>query len=176
MRNHKTKLREWQETTRIDQVLQQQLITVFDEHCLRGLRNMHTEYVGVATFQMLRHIYNNYDMITAVEMENNNEEMHNPYNPSLPIETLFHQIEVAVEFVGDGNRSYEKSQVVNRAYLLILRTGLYQEAYRDWDKKLDPDKTWAIFKTLFTTAYRDLRLMQTAAKKSSFHTNNAFYM
>ena len=137
---------------------------------------MHTEYVGVATFQMLRHIYNNYDMITAVEMENNNEEMHNPYNPSLPIETLFHQIEVAVEFVGDGNRPYEKSQVVNRAYLLISRTGLYQEEYRDWDTKLDPDKTWAIFKTLFTTAYRDLHLMPTAAKKSSFHTNNAFYM
>ena len=42
VRDHKTKLREWQETTRTDQAPQQQLITAFDEQYLRGLRNMHT--------------------------------------------------------------------------------------------------------------------------------------
>ena len=49
VRNHKEQLREWQETTRTDQALQQQLIAVFDEEYLRGLRNMHTGYVGVTT-------------------------------------------------------------------------------------------------------------------------------
>ena len=39
VRNHKEQLREWQETTRTDQALQQQLIAVFDEEYLRGLRN-----------------------------------------------------------------------------------------------------------------------------------------
>ena len=39
VRDHKTKLREWQETTRTDQALQQQLITALDEQYLRGLRN-----------------------------------------------------------------------------------------------------------------------------------------
>ena len=42
VRYHKTKLREWQETTRTYQALQQQLITAFDEQYLRGLHNMHT--------------------------------------------------------------------------------------------------------------------------------------
>ena len=102
--------------------------------------------------------------------------MRTPYNPALPIETLFHQIEVAVEFAEDDNRPYEKTQVISRAYLLILRTGLYQEACRDWDKKLEPDKTWNTFKIFFTTAHRDLRLMQTAAKQTGFHTNNAYDM
>ena len=114
------------------------------------------------------HLYNNYGNITAVDIKNNDEEMRNPYNPTLPIETYFHQIEVAVEFVGDGNRSYEKYQVVNRAYLLILRTGLYQEECRDWDKKLDPDKTWAIFKIFITTTHCDLHLIQTVATKRGF--------
>ena len=102
--------------------------------------------------------------------------MRNPYNSALPIETLFHQIEVAVEFTEAGNRPYEKSQIISRAYLLIFRTGLYQEVCRDWDEKLDPNKTWVIFKTFFTTAYRDSRLMQTAAKQTGFHTNNSSSM
>ena len=106
---------------------------------------MHTGYVGITTLQMLTHLYDNYGIITAVDIENNDEEMRIPYNPALPIESLFHQIEVAVEFAEAVKRPYEKAQVVSRAYLLILRTGLYQEAYRDWDKKLDPDKTWKSF-------------------------------
>ena len=80
---------------------------------------------------MLMHLYNNYGNITAVDIKNNDEEMRNPYNPTLPIETLFHQIELVVELAEAGNRPYEKSQVISRAYLFILRTGLYQEACHD---------------------------------------------
>ena len=136
--------------SRIDQALQQQLITAFNEQYLRGLRNVHTRYVGVVTFQILTHLYDNYGIITAVNIENNDEEMRTPYNPALPIETLFHQIEVAVEFAEAGNRPYAKSQVIGRAYLLIQRTGLHQGKCRDWDKKLDPDKIWDSFKIFFT--------------------------
>ena len=96
VRNHKEKLREWQETTRTDQVLQQQLIAVFDEEYLRGLRNMHTGYVGVTTQQMLDHLYENYGAITAVDIEDNDTRMRESYNPTFPIETLFHQMELAV--------------------------------------------------------------------------------
>ena len=65
---------------------------------------MHTGYVGVTTFQMLTHLYDNCGITTAVDIENNDEEMHTPYNPALPTESLFHQIEVAVEFAEAGNR------------------------------------------------------------------------
>ena len=47
--NHKERSREWQVRTHTDQELQQQLIAVFDEEYLRGLRNMHTCYVIVTT-------------------------------------------------------------------------------------------------------------------------------
>ena len=94
---------------------------------------MHTGNVGI-TFQMLTHLYDNYEIIIAVDIKNNDEEMHTPNNPDFPIESHFHQIEVAMEFAKAGNRPYEKSQVISRVYLLILRTGLYQEDYRDSDK------------------------------------------
>ena len=75
MRNHKEKLREWQETNRADQALQQQLIAVFDEEYLRGLRNRHTDYVGVTTQQMLDHLYENYGVMTAVVIEDNDTNL-----------------------------------------------------------------------------------------------------
>jgi len=68
VRSHKEKLREWQETTRTDQALQQQLIPVFDKEYLRGLRNMHTGNVDVITRQMLGHHSKNYGIILAVNI------------------------------------------------------------------------------------------------------------
>ena len=53
---------------------------------------MHTGYVGVTTFQMLTHLYDIYGIIIAVEIENNDKDMHTPYNPTLLIETIFRQI------------------------------------------------------------------------------------
>ena len=104
---------------------------------------MHTGYVGVTTFQMLTHLYDNYGIITAVDIENSDEKMRTSYNPALPTESLFHQIEV----------------VVSRSL-----PGL--------GYKLDPDKTWKSFKIFFTTSHHDLWLMQTAAKQTGLHTNN----
>ena len=89
--NHKEKLREWQETTRsTDQALQQQLIEIFEDRYLKGFRNMHTGYVDVTTQQMLDYLYENYGVIAAVDIEDNDTRMREPYNPTFSIGTLFH--------------------------------------------------------------------------------------
>ena len=137
---------------------------------------MHTGYMGVTTQQMLDHLYENYGIITAVDIEDNDTRMREPYNPTFPIETLFHQIELAVEYATAGKRPYQEDQVVSRAYLLVLRTGLYAEACRDWDKKTLADKKWSLFKTYFTVAHRDLRLMQTASKQAGFGSEQGMNM
>ena len=102
---------------------------------------MHTGYVGVATQQMLTHLYDNYGVITAVDIEDNGIRIREPYNPTFPIETLFHQIELVVEYATAGKIPYQDAQVVSRAYLVVLRTGLYPESYHNWDKKALADKT-----------------------------------
>ena len=167
-RAHKEELRQWQETTRTDQALQQQLLSVFDEEYLRGLSNLHMGYVGVSTNTMLQHLYDNYGVITAVDIEDNDTTMRSDYNPSQPIEVLFHQIETAVEYAEAGNRPYDPKQVVNRAYLLILKTSLYPEACKDWENKMEPLKTWVSFKKYFTKYHRDLRLMQIASGNAGY--------
>ena len=49
-------------------------------------------YVGVSTNTMLQHMYDNYSVITAVDIEDNDTTMRADYDPLQPIEVLFHQI------------------------------------------------------------------------------------
>ena len=69
---------------------------------------------------MLDHLYENYGVITTVDIEDNDTRMRKPYNPTFPIETLLHQIELAVEFTTAGKRPYQTTQVVSCAYPLVL--------------------------------------------------------
>ena len=51
---------------------------------------------------MLDHLYENYGIITVVNIEDNDTRMREPYNPTLSIERLFYQIELAVEYATAG--------------------------------------------------------------------------
>jgi len=70
---------------------------------------MHTGYVGVKAQQILDNLYKNYGVITAVDIEDNDTRMREPYNPTFPIETFFHQMELAVEYATIGKRPYQTS-------------------------------------------------------------------
>ena len=102
---------------------------------------MYTGYVGVSAWTIILHSYDNYGIITAVDIEDNDTKIRTEYDPWLPIEVLFHQIEEDVEYVTAGKWSYDPLQVTSRAYLLILRTGLYPESCKDWENKIATDKT-----------------------------------
>ena len=96
---YKEELRKWQETTRADQVCQQQVLSVSDEKYIRGLSNLHMGYVGVSTNTMFQHLYDNYGVITAFDIEDNDTTMRADYDPSQAIEVLFHQIETAADLL-----------------------------------------------------------------------------
>ena len=113
-----------------------------------------------------RVLYENYGVITVVDIEDNDTRMRKPYTPTFSIEALLHQIEIAVEYAA-------AVQVVSRAYLLVLQTGVYPEACRDWDKKQLILKTWPLFKTFFAAVHRDLRLIQTAPNQAVFGTEKS---
>ena len=58
--------------------------------------------------------------------------MRSEYDPSQPIKVFFHQIEIAVDFAETGNRPYDPKKVANSVYLLLLKSGLYPQACKDW--------------------------------------------
>jgi hypothetical protein len=123
--------------------------------------------------QILTHLYTTYSVITHIDIEDNNAKMRAPFDPTQPIKLLFYQIETAVEFADAGNRPYNPDQVVSQAYLLILQTGLYSDACRDWRRRAVLTQTWPNFKADFAKAHRDLRIVQTAAHGAGYQNANS---
>ena len=112
---------------------------------------MHTGYVGATTQQTLDHLYENYGIITAVDIEDNDTRMREPFNPTFPIETLFHQMELVVEY------PLPASGLIKPLKSLVALTSLsckldYTQKLVAKDEKQLALKTWPLFKTFFTTA------------------------
>ena len=84
-----------------------------------------------------------------------------PYDVTAPIETLWEQIEDAIEYAAAGNAPYSTPQVLNIAYDIIYKTGMFRDECKEWRRTAMHLKTWPAFKTLVGTAHRDLRRSQT---------------
>lgn len=156
VRQHKERLKIWKEYNATDLALKNQLLTTFDEVYLKGLRNRHVGYQNVTARDMIQHLYTNYGVITPADLDDNDARMREPFDASKPIEELFEQIEEATDYADAAGAPYNNSQVLSRAYVLVHKTGEYNDACRDWRKKPTNEKTWETFKQDFTVAHRDM--------------------
>jgi len=172
VRQHKERLKIWKEYNVTDQTLKNQLLSTFDEVYLKGLRNRHVGYQNVTARDMIQHLYTNYGIITPADLDDNDARMRESFDASKPIEELFEQIEDATDYADAAGAPYNNGQVISRAYVLIYKTGEYNEACKDWRKKPENEKTWENFKEDFTVAHRDL-IAQRSVQPNPFHQANA---
>lgn len=137
--------------------LKSQFIEVFDETYFRGLRNQQTVFFGVLYLQMIIHLYDNYGMITAVDIIQNEKKMGKLYDPSETIETFFDLIEDAVEFAKAGNSSFTSTHIVTKAFIQMIASGLYKDKCRRWNQLLVHARTFLVFKAIFLTINKEIR-------------------
>ena len=154
---HKIQVCIWKKHLAVDKALKQQLLGCINEMYYRTLRNRHTGYAIVTTRDIITHMYAQYGNITPQDLQENDTKMKTPFDVSLPIETLYDQIEDAVELADAGQTPYSAPQVVAIAYSLAFATGQLTEACRDWKRTTNTHKTWANFKTDFGLAFQELR-------------------
>ena len=173
VREHEAQLKIWKQYNQVEQALKQQLISVFDDIYLTSISNRHTGFASLSLLQMLQFLYDTYGDITPSELEDNDDRMRLPYDPTQPMETLYNQIEQAVDIAEAGQQPYTNKQVLTRAYNLILQTGLFTDPCREWRHKLPADKTWNNFKIHFAKAHKELRQQQDTAHRTGMHATNA---
>ena len=173
VREHKQRLDIWKQYNIVEQALKQQLISAFDDIYLKSISNRHTGFASLTLLRMLQHLYDTYGDLTPTELEDNDARMKTAYDPTTPIETLYDQIEQAVDIAEAGHQPYTNAQVLTRAYNIILQTGLFTDACREWRNKPRADKTWERFKIHFAQAHKDLRQQEDTAAKTGMHAANA---
>jgi hypothetical protein len=90
-------------------------------------------------------------------LEDKKERMKTPYDPTVPFETLIVQIDDAVDYAVAGRDPFTATTVVNTAYAVIHKTGLYNFFCREWRQQPAADKTWANFKTHLYDTHQELQ-------------------
>ena len=87
VRQYKEQLRVYRLIENTELALKSQLIDTIDETYFRGLRGRHPEFSGIIYVQMIAHIHNSYDLISALNIIENEKRIDKPYDPSELMET-----------------------------------------------------------------------------------------
>lgn len=141
----------------VDKALKQQLIEAVDDLYLKALRNKYVGFSNQTFLTMMAHLYTHYAKISPSDLTLNDAAMKKPYDPNLPIENLFEQINDAVEYAAAGKTPYSNAQIETIAYQLVFNTGVFGLDCKEWRKQLPADKTWANFIVFFTERHMDWR-------------------
>ena len=121
---------------------------------------------------MLNHLYAAYGKMTPQDLQQLDEDMKRPYNPTLPIENLFDQIEIAKDLAQAANAPYAEAQLLNIACNLVFQSSFFPETCCEWRKLPNNQKTWLQFKTMFMEAHQDFQDTSTQGQ-SPYHPANA---
>ena len=159
-----------------DKALKQLLVGAVGKMFIRSLQTKYLGYLNVSTRQILDHLYAQYARISASDLQDNDVTFKKPYDPNLPIETLFDQIENCIDFAAAGLSPYSTEQVTNNAYQLIFATGMFIDDCTIWKRHDAAYKTWDQFKIDFADSHREFRDARgTTAGSTNYQANNAVY-
>jgi hypothetical protein len=109
----------------VNQAIKKLIIESFDDVYLNVLSVEIVGYANCTSLQLLTHPLTYYAMISPTELTQSYERLNTPYDPNLPIETLFHQIHDARAFAVAGGQPYGAAMIVNVAYRLVFNTGYF---------------------------------------------------
>ena len=156
-----------------DLALTKQIISAFDGLYLKGIERRHVKFLGVPALDIIQHLYDNYGTLNQVDIDENDKKMSEPYDPTLPIEILFDQIEEGMEVAEAASCPYNTNQIVQKAYLLLLQTGKYKDACIEWNRKAMGDQSWPNFKAHFATSHRENQHIEQATAQVGGYANAA---
>ena len=114
-------------------------------------------------------MHNSYARISQFDLKENEKRFKKQWDPNQPFEVLIDQIKDAIDYAAAKNTPYPKKQIMNMAYNIVYRTGLFSDKCKTWRKKNAPDQTWTTFMAEFILAHQDLRESQVTVHSAGYH-------
>jgi hypothetical protein len=166
-----TTLRAWMSRTsqylacqRIEKILLSLLENAIDATYLTGIHDSAHGFGARGLIDVFRYLFATYGSIGPDEILRNHQKMTTPVDPNQPIAILFKQIEDCQKFAAARQVAITPAQVLKAAETLILQTGKYTSAYREWIGLAEATKTYQNFKVRMTAEYQLQNTMTTTAR------------
>jgi hypothetical protein len=170
----------WQQHTkayntcqRVEQILLSMLENAVEDTYLTGIHDPAHGFGARSIIDVFQYLFRTYGQIGPDEILANQHKLTQPVDPHQPMAILFKQIEDCQKFAAAGQVAITPQQVLKAAETLILQTGKYVSAYREWIA-LDPaHKTYHNFKIRMNQEYQLQNTMTTTARDAGYHHANA---
>ena len=88
VRRHTEDLCQWREFKNVITALKNQLLSALDDIYIRALKDRHVGYMNQSIRAILQHLFDNYDNITPLELEDNDTKMRATWDPNSPFDCL----------------------------------------------------------------------------------------
>ncbi len=95
-----------------------------------------------------------YGQPTPAVLEANNHIFRSPTSAANAPEVLFHCIKDCAKKALLGKNPYTDKQLITNTICLLLTTGLYVRAFKDWDQLLETQKTWIKLRRMIQDAFQ----------------------
>jgi hypothetical protein len=153
--------------------IKQLILTAVPKIYLDALSHPDFGYANVSPRQLLTHLVTTCGQITTMDLRDNLQRIKSPWNPDLPIETVFSNGTFCRRFAAEGG-----DPISDPAYVRILvdifdASGVLPKAVEDWEHKPQADQTVDNAVTHFTRSntYRMTREAKTT--KTVLEANQA---
>ena len=129
-------------------------------------------YANVSLRTLLTHLVTTYGTIDEDALAKNLEEMGRPWDPNTPTITVFNQARKCRDFATAGGDAISDANSIRICLEAFQKSGVMDEAIKDWRKLPTANRTWANMPAHFLNANKErLRTITTSA--AGFQTANA---
>ena len=155
--------------------LKQIIIETFDDVYTDDLHDPNMGFAGTTAMTIITHLYDSFEKTSVADLAKIDKDILTPYDYSLTITKLFSQIKEVAAYARAKKFPFTPLQIIKKAFLLILKPGIFGEDYRSLNHRVPVEHTCTNFKSHFKLAYTSLREAQLAAEGSIYHGANATF-
>jgi hypothetical protein len=171
-RQYAADLDEHRHANKLNQALKKQLLEAVDRIYVTELSDPTLGFANRTVRDLLNHLHATYGTITFSQLDENLATLDQTFNPDEPLELLWDRVKECRRFATAGTDPITEITVVRKTLSVLEKTGVFNDAIRDWRKRPDPEWTWTNFKTAFTIANTERERELTAAN-AGYHSANA---
>jgi hypothetical protein len=106
-------------------------------------------YENVSIHVLIQYLFDEYGDIMPIGLRANAKHLDEDWDPNQPIQTLYSRIKEIQTYAQAGNRTFTDHQIVDAAYTIIYKTGVYYDDCDTWLDLPTADQTWTNFQRHF---------------------------
>ena len=174
-------LNTWRAHTRTYNTIQRTEVLLLSmlERAIEGtyLTGIHNDSHGFGTRSLrdvFQHLIATYGSIGPDELLANQTRLFQPVDPNAPLSILWKQIKDCQKLASAGSVPLTPQQVIQAAQTLILQTGKYTQAYREWSALDITQKTYPNLKVRFNGEYQLQNAINVTSSGTGYHANVAY--